>query len=113
MQEVWALRFFEPDQAKLTCQVLTIADWAKEYNELSTHPVPEIPPGLETPYCSSQQALQPPLEEAGVMDVWTWSQAMWTYLCSLLQFFEDKMAIREGKLFGGKTSGLVPCCFIS
>ena len=75
---------------------------------MSTHPILEILPALEVPYCGPRQAqgqfpLQLTLEESGSTDVWTWSQAIWTYLCSILQFFEDEMAIREGLLFGGKT----------
>ena len=37
------------------------------------------------------------------MDVWTQSQALWLYLCTLLQYWEDKATILECKLFGGKT----------
>ena len=48
MQEIWALKFFEPDNSKLACKVLDIEDWAEEYNELSNHLVPKIPPELVT-----------------------------------------------------------------
>ena len=109
-QEVRALRFFEPENkdTDLACMVLPIVDWAIEYNKLSTHPVVEILPGLEVPYSGSRQVrgqfpLRPTLEESSSTDVWTRSQAMWIYLCSILQFFENEMAIWEGALFGGKT----------
>ena len=109
-QEVRALRFFEPEgkDTDLACMVLAIADWAVEYNELSTHPLPDISPELQVPYSSSRQAkgqfpLCPTLEESSSMDVQIWCQARWTYLCAILQYFEDDMAVWEGALFGGKT----------
>ena len=69
--------------------VFTIADWAMEYNELSSHPVLEIPPELEVLYSSSWQArgqfpLHLTLEEISSTDVWIWSQARWNYLCAIL-----------------------------
>ena len=100
-QEVRALRFFHPDQdVDLACEVLAIANWAEEYNQLSTHPIPEIPAALLAPYSSSLQAwgefpLPPPAEEIGVTDVRTWSQAVWIFLCAILQYFEDNMAARD------------------
>ena len=43
-QEVRALQFFHLDQdVDLACKVLAIADWAEEYNQLSTHPIPSDP----------------------------------------------------------------------
>ena len=81
-QEIWALRFFQlNDNVDLACKVLAIGDWAEEYNQLSTHPVPEIPAALLAPYSGSLQArgqfpLLPPTEEIGVTDVWTRSQAV-------------------------------------
>ena len=53
-QEVKALRFFEPEgkETDLVCRVLAMADWAVEYNELSNHPLPVIPPELQIPYSS-------------------------------------------------------------
>ena len=100
-QEIHALRFFEPDHATLACQVLAIVDWAVELNELSTHPLPEIPAFLESLYFGPWQArgqfpLKLPSAESGVMDVWTRSEALWLYLCTLLQYWEDEAAILEG-----------------
>ena len=37
------------------------------------------------------------------MDVQTQSQVSWLYLCTLLQYWEDEVAILEGNLFGGHT----------
>ena len=50
-QEIRALRFFEPEgkEADLACQVIAIMDWAVEYNEFMTHPLPEIPTELLVP----------------------------------------------------------------
>ena len=58
----------------LACKVLAIADWVEEYNQLSTHPIPEISAALLTPYSSSLQAqgqfpLPLPAKEIGVTDV--------------------------------------------
>ena len=56
-QEVRALQFFHPDEdVDLACKVLAIADWAEEYNQLSTHLIPEILTALLAPYSSSLQA---------------------------------------------------------
>ena len=107
--EIRSLRFFQPDNhIDLACQVLAIADWAEEFNELSHNPIPEIPEALLVPYSSSKKAqgqfpLPPSSEESGVTDVQTRSQAVWTYLCAILQYFEDDMATQEGALYGGKT----------
>ena len=51
-QEIRALRFFEPEgkEADLACQVIAIVDWAMEYNEFMTHPLPEVPTELQVPY---------------------------------------------------------------
>ena len=38
------------------------------------------------------------------MDVCIRCQARWTYLCVMLQYFEDDMVALEGALFSGKTS---------
>ena len=107
-QEVRALQFFNPnDNVELACKVLAIADWAEEYNQMDIHPILVIPPGLLEPYSGSLQARrQFPRalsEEPRVTDGRTWSQAMWIFLCSILQYFEDDMAAREGTLYGGKT----------
>ena len=107
-QEIQALRFFQSDDIDLACQVLAIADWVEEHNQLSPHPIPEIPAALLAPYSGSLQArgqfpLPPPAEEIGATDVRTQSQAMWIFLCSILQYYEDDMAAREGALYGGKT----------
>ena len=105
-QEVKALQFFHPEEdMDLACKVLAIAYWVEEYNQLSTHPIPEIPAALLTPYSSSLQArgqfpLPPPTEEIGVTDVQTRSQAVWIFLYSILQYFEDDMAAQEGALYG-------------
>ena len=50
-----------------------------------------------------QFPLPPSLEEPGITDVRTRSQAVWIYLCAILQYFEDDMATRKGALYGGKT----------
>ena len=108
-QEVKALRFFHPEEdVDLACKVLAIADWAEEYNQLSTHPIPEIPAALLAPYSGSLQVQgqfpsPPPTKEIGVTDVRTRYQAVWIFLCAILQYFEDNMAAREGALYGGKT----------
>ena len=75
---------------------------------MSTHPIPDIPSALEVPYSGPQQVrgpfpLQPILEESGTTDVRTQSQVIWTYLCVILQYYEDDMVAREGSLYGGKT----------
>ena len=85
-----------------------MADWAVEYNELSNHPLPVIPPELQIPYSSHQHGrgqfpLAPILEESSSTDVHIWCQAWWTYLCAMLQYFEDDMIAREGALFSGRT----------
>ena len=74
---------------------------------MSTHPVPDIPSALESLYSGPQQAqgqfpLWPSQEESEVMHVQTRSQAIWTYLCAILQYYEDDMAAREGALYDGK-----------
>ena len=106
-QEVHALRFFGPEEGtRLACKVLIIVEWAVEYNELSAHPLPEIPEMLELLYHGSRQVhgqfpQRPPLAESGVTDVRAQSQVLWFYFCTLLQHWEDKVAIVEDRLFGG------------
>ena len=107
--EIQSLWFFQPDNhVDLACQVLAIADWAEEFNELSHNPIPEVPEALLAPYSGSKRAqgqflLPPSSEEPGITDVQTRSQAVWIYLCAILQYFEDDMATQEGALYGGKT----------
>ena len=108
-QEVKALRFFEPEgkETDLAYQVIAMADWAVEYNELSNHPLPVIPPELQILYSSprhgkGQFPLAPTLEESSSTDVRIQCQARWTYLCAILQYFEDDMPAREGALYGGR-----------
>ena len=108
-QEIRALRFFEPEgkEADLACQVIAIMDWAVEYNEFMTHPLPEIPTELLVPYSGPRQGrrqfpLAPTFEDTHSTDVRIWCQARWTYLCTILQYFEDDMAAQEGALHGGK-----------
>ena len=109
LQEIRALRFFEPEgkESDLACQVIAITDWAVEYNEFMTHPLPEIPTELLVPYSGPRQGrgqfpLAPTFEDTHSMDVHIWCQARWTYLCAILQYFEDDMAAREGALYGGR-----------
>ena len=109
-QEVKALRFFELEgkEMDLACRVLAMADWVVEYNELSNHPLPVIPPELQIPYSSpwhgrGQFPLAPTLEESSSTDVHIRCQAQWMYLCAMLQYFEDDMIAREGALFGRRT----------
>ena len=109
-QEVRALQFFELEgkETDLACQVLAMVDWVVEYNKLSNHPLPVIPPELQIPYSGprhgrGQFPLAPTLEESSSMDVHIQCQARWTYLCAMLQYFEDDMVAREGALFGRKT----------
>ena len=88
--------------------MLAIANWAEEFNELSHNPIPEILGALLALYSGSKRAqgqfsLPPSSEEPGITDVRTRSQAVWIYLCAILQYFEDDMAAREGALYGGKT----------
>ena len=88
--------------------MLAIADWAEDYNRMDIHLILEIPSFLLEPSSSSLQArvqfpLAPAMEEPGVTDVWTRSQAMWIFLCAILQYFEDDMAAREGALYSAKT----------
>ena len=74
-QEVRALRFFQPDDnVDLACRVRAIADWAEEFNGMSTNPILDILVTLHSPYSGPLQAwgqfpLQPPSEESGVTDV--------------------------------------------
>ena len=80
----------------------------EEFNGMSTHPIPDIPQALQSLYSGALQArgqfpLPPTSDEPGVMDVRTQSQAVWIYLCAILQYYEDDMAAREGTLYGGKT----------
>ena len=81
--------------------------FTEEYNQMDIHPIPEIPLGLLEPYSSILQARSQfplaPSEEPLVTNVWTWSQAVWIFLCSILQYFEEYMAAREGALYSGKT----------
>ena len=109
-QEIRALRFFGPEckEVDLACQVIAIADWAIEYNEFMTHPLLEIPTELQVPYSRSRHGrgqfpLAPTLEETSSEDVRIWCQAQWTYLCAILQYFEDDMATREGALYSRRT----------
>ena len=90
------------------CQVIAMADWAVEYNELSNHPLPVIPLELQVPYSSprhgkGQFPLARTLEESSSTDVCILCQARWMYLCAILQYFEDDMAAWEGALYSGKT----------
>ena len=107
--EIQSLRFFQLDNhVNLACQVLAITDWVEEFNELSHNPIPEVPEALLAPYSGSKTAqgqflLPPSSEEPGITDVRTRSQAVWIYLCAILQYFEDDMATQEGALYGGKT----------
>ena len=113
--EVRALRFFELEHKPKAVEVIAIADWASEFNRLSSYPTLEIPEYLTIPYYGSKQArgqILMPLAsfEFQTTDVHIQSQAWWQYLCSLLQYWEDEAAISEGALFGGhiqKPSALV------
>ena len=103
------LRFFELEgkEADLACQVIAITDWAVEYNEFMTHPLPEIPTELLVPYSGPRQGrgqfpLAPTFEDTHSTDVRIRCQARWTYLCTTLQYFEDDMATQEGALYGGR-----------
>ena len=80
-------------------------DWAVEYNEFMTHPLPEIPTELLVSYSGPRQGrgqfpLAPTFEDTHSTDVHIRCQARWTYLCAILQYFEDDMAAREGALYG-------------
>ena len=108
-QEIRALWFFEPEgkEADLACQVIAITDWAVEYNEFMTHPLPEIPTDLLVPYSGPRQGrgqcpLAPTFEDTHSTDVRIQCQVRWTYLCAILQYFEDHMATQEGTLYGGR-----------
>ena len=108
--EVKAIRFFEPEgkETDLMYRVLVMVDWAVEYNELSNHPLPVIPPELQILYSGprhgrGQFPLAPTLEESSSIDVHIRCQAQWTYLCAMLQYFKDDMIAQEGALFGGRT----------
>ena len=104
LQEIRALWFFEPEgkEADLACQVIAIMDWAVEYNEFMTYPLPEIPTELLVPYSGPRQGrgqfpLAPALEETSSMDVRIWCQARWTYFCAILQYFEES-ALYSGRI---------------
>ena len=106
-QEIRVLRFFEPEgkESDLACQVIAIMDWAVEYNEFMTHPLPEIPTELLVPYSGPRQGrgqfpLAPTFEDTHSTDVRIRCQAWWTYLCAILQYFEDNMAAQEDTLYG-------------
>ena len=108
-QEIRALWFFEPEwkEANLACQVIAITDWAVEYNEFMTHPLLEIPTELLVPYSGPRQGrgqfpLAPTFEDSHSTDVCIRCQARWTYLCAILQYFEDDMAAQESALYGRK-----------
>ena len=107
--EIRSLWFFELDgHIDLACQVLTITNWAEEFNELSHNPIPEILEALLSPYNGfkrgmGQFPLPPSLKEPGITDVRTRSQVVWIYLCAILQYYEDDMAAGEGALYSGKT----------
>ena len=108
-QEIRALRFFELEgkESDLACQVIAIMDWAVEYNEFMTHPLPKIPTELLVPYSGPRQGrgqflLAPTFEDTHSTDVRIQCQARWTYLCAILQYFEDDMVTREGALYGGR-----------
>ena len=108
-QEIRALWFFEPEgkEADLACQVIAITDWAVEYNEFMTHPLLEIPTELLVPYSGPRQGrgqfpLAPTFEDTHSMDVCIQCQARWTYLCAILQYFDDDMATQEDALYGGR-----------
>ena len=82
-------------------------DWAVEYNEFMTHPLPEIPTELLVLYSGPRQGrgqfpLAPTFEDTHSTDVRIRCQAWWTYLCAILQYFEDHMAAQEGALYGGR-----------
>ena len=47
--------------------------------------------------------LHPTLEESSSTDICIRCQARWTYLCAMLQYFEDDMAAQEGALYSRKT----------
>ena len=109
-QEIRALWFFKPEgkEVDLACQVIAIKDWAVEYNEFMTNPLPEIPMGLQVLYSRSRQGrgqfpLAPTLEETSSVDVRIQCQARWTCLCTILQYFEDDMVTQEGALYGRRT----------
>ena len=109
-QEVRALRFFEPEgkETDLACQVIAMEDWAVEYHELSSHPLPVIPHEFQVPYNGSRHTkgqfpLTLILEESSSMDVRIQCQERWTYLCAVLPYFQDDMAARQGALYSRKT----------
>ena len=105
-QEVRALRFFEPEgkETDLTCRVIAMADWAVEYNELSNHPLLVIPPELQIPYSGPRHGKgQFPLAPTQLHGYLYPMPGPWTYLCAMLQYFEDDMIAQEGALYSGKT----------
>ena len=54
--EVRALWFFELEHKPKAVEVIAIADWAFEFNWLSSHPTPEIPEYLTILYYGSKWA---------------------------------------------------------
>ena len=101
--------FFQPDDnVDLACKVLAIADWVEEFNGMSTHPYPghSASSTISILWPSTgrgQFSLALTSDEPGVTDVRTRSQAVWIYLCAILQYYKDDMAAQEGTLYGGKT----------
>ena len=53
-KEVHAFWFFAPDHVPKACEVIAIADWAKEINRLSSHPILEILVYFKWPYFSTR-----------------------------------------------------------
>ena len=66
--------FFQPDDnVDLACRVLAIADWAEEFNRMSTNSILDILVALQSLYSGPLQAwrqfpLLPSSEKSGVMD---------------------------------------------
>ena len=73
-----ALWFFEREgkEKDLACRVLAMADWAGEYNELSNHPLPAIPPELQIPYSSPRHG------GGGAVPTGPYSERVQFYGCS-------------------------------
>ena len=106
--EIYSLRFFGSGVKGAAIEVLALINWAAEYVEISHSPVPEIPGFLRRPFIKGKLVKHSiPDDPAESIHkekcVWTKAQKVWTYLCSLLQFWTDEATTESGEiLYGGR-----------
>ena len=106
--EIHAMWFFGPGAEEATIEVLALIDWAAKYVEISCSPVPDIPGFLRRPFVKGKLVKHPILDDLAESIhrekcIWTKAQKVWTYLCSLLQFWTDEATTESGRvLYGGR-----------